>query len=58
MNKPANRPGRVADEDLDKAVKEGVERADETNELSNDDLGDVNGGLVPGKLIVDQYIDQ
>ncbi len=51
MNKPVNRPGRVAPSDLDTAIEQGVERADQVNELSNDELNGVNGGIItPGKV--------
>ncbi len=49
MNQPVSRPERVDPADLDDAVKAGVERAEQVNELTKDDLDQANGGVVPGK---------
>jgi hypothetical protein len=39
------KPERVAPTELDEAVKEGVERAEQTNELTKDDLDNAAGGI-------------
>lgn len=45
MNKPVNRPERVAAVDFDEVLKASIERAEEAKELSKDVLCEVDGGL-------------
>jgi hypothetical protein len=40
------KPERVAPADLDEAIKEGIERAEESNELTQDDLDGAAGGIM------------
>ena len=47
MNKPVNRPERVEAEDLEDVLDAAIERAEQTNELSKDELGNVNGAIGP-----------
>ncbi len=49
MNQPVTRPERISAVDLDDAVKAGVERAEQVDELTKDDLDNTTGGL-PGKF--------
>lgn len=42
-----SKPDRVSPADLDEAVKEGIERAEQTNELSQGDLDHAAGGISP-----------
>ncbi len=50
MTKPVTRPDRVSPADLDEAVKAGVERAEQADELSTDELDDVDGGAIAGRF--------
>lgn len=60
MSKAENRPQRIDAAELDDAVKNGVERAEKTNELTQGDLDQATGGSMPttpGK-ITGPYVDQ
>ena len=50
MNKQDTRPTCVALTDLDDVVRAGVDRALQVNELTKDDLNDLTGGAIPGRM--------
>lgn len=50
MTTPVTRPLCVALADLDDAIQASVDRAQQTRELTKDDLNDMNGGAIPGRM--------
>ncbi len=57
MTNPVTRPDRVSPADLDEAIQTGVERAEEADELSGDELDNAAGGITPG-MMIKPYVDQ
>ena len=55
MNKPVDRSEQAIAADLDEVTNAGV---DEANELSKDDLNDINGGVSDPKKYILPFVDQ